>query len=308
MAARGIPPPQLPNSRLQKLFRHLSPSPSLKQSLRRTSLSLFATTKTSLDALYLSADACPPLKSVCGGVLAIWDTVERMKSSKKVAEALALRCFEILNEVAAPVMNQSDLSPAVKQKLSKFTDLLNDIKISLDSIQGQKWSRRFKHLNRNQDLLRVHEKRLNEAYQDLSSVVALQTHLAVKSRSKQSVVEFNRTNTALQLTNVALQQIASTTAQTEHRVEAQSRQTAAEFMQTGAKLERVSTTTLQTQLLVEASSRQAADQFEKTQNLFQQVTITHAATNANVEAASQQMDARMQRIVGYPPSYNHNSK
>ncbi|KAG6815089.1 hypothetical protein H0H87_005252, partial [Tephrocybe sp. NHM501043] len=104
---------------------------------------------------------------------------------------------EILNEVAAPVMNQSDLSPAVKQKLSKFTDLLNDIKISLDSIQGQKWSRRFKHLNRNQDLLRDYEKRLNEAYQDLSFVVALQTHLTVESRSKQSVVEFQQTNTAL---------------------------------------------------------------------------------------------------------------
>ncbi|KAG6839610.1 hypothetical protein H0H87_000406, partial [Tephrocybe sp. NHM501043] len=122
---------------------------------------------------------------------------QHMKSSKKDAKTLALRCFEILNEVAAPVMNQSDLSPAVKQKLSKFTDLLNDIKISLDSIQGQKWSRRFKHLNRNQDLLRDYEKRLNEAYQDLSFVVALQTHLTVESRSKQSVVEFQQTNTAL---------------------------------------------------------------------------------------------------------------
>ncbi|KAG6815276.1 hypothetical protein H0H87_003382 [Tephrocybe sp. NHM501043] len=121
MAARGVPP-RPSDSRLQKLFRHFSPSLPLKQSLKRTSLSLFDTTRTSLDALYISADACPPLKSACGGVLAIWGTVEGMKSSKKDAKTLALRCFEILNEVAAPVMNQSDLSPAVKRKLSKSTE------------------------------------------------------------------------------------------------------------------------------------------------------------------------------------------
>ncbi|KAG6855321.1 hypothetical protein H0H87_005039 [Tephrocybe sp. NHM501043] len=231
MAARGVPP-RPPDSRLKKLFRRFSPSLSLKQSFRGTSLSLFDTTKTSLDALHRSADACPPLKGVCGGVIAIWDTVERIRTSKKDAEAIALRCFQILNEVAAPVLIHPDLSPTVQEKLSKFNDILRDIKTSLDSIQGQKWARRFKHLNRNQDLLRVHEKRLNEAYQDLSSVVVLQTHLAVESRSKQSVAEFQRTNTALQ-------QIANTTSQTEHLVEAQSRQTTAEFTQTEAILETV---------------------------------------------------------------------
>ncbi|KAG6814810.1 hypothetical protein H0H87_007307, partial [Tephrocybe sp. NHM501043] len=83
--------------------------------------SLFSgTTKATLLALYQSADAFPPLKSACGAVLAIWDAAERVKGSKKNAQALALRCYDILNTVNAHVIDSSKLSNTMQDSISSF--------------------------------------------------------------------------------------------------------------------------------------------------------------------------------------------
>ncbi|KAG6909983.1 hypothetical protein DXG01_013983 [Tephrocybe rancida] len=89
---------------------------------RRTSSSISDVTRTSLLALVQSADAFPPLKSACGCVLTIWDTAERVRDSRNNAQALALRCFEILNVVADSVPNPSALSSEMKASLARFNE------------------------------------------------------------------------------------------------------------------------------------------------------------------------------------------
>ncbi|KAG5341579.1 hypothetical protein C0989_009281 [Termitomyces sp. Mn162] len=133
------------------------------------------TIRTCLTALYQSADAFPPLKSVSGSVLAIWDTVNRIKNCRKSARALAMRCVEILNVIADSVHDPSALSSEMQTSIAKFNDLLTDIRMTLEQMRKQKWITRFVKLDRNEDILSTLDHR---------TLANLQTHCLVVDTSK----------------------------------------------------------------------------------------------------------------------------
>ncbi|KAG5717689.1 hypothetical protein E4T56_gene9296 [Termitomyces sp. T112] len=142
------------------------------------------TIRTCLTALYQSADAFPPLKSVSGSVLAIWDTVNRIKNCRKSARALAMRCVEILNVIADSVHDPSALSSEMQTSIAKFNDLLTDIRMTLEQMRKQKWITRFVKLDRNEDILSTLDHRVGELYSDLNTLANLQTHCLVVDTSK----------------------------------------------------------------------------------------------------------------------------
>ncbi|KAG6909991.1 hypothetical protein DXG01_013991 [Tephrocybe rancida] len=166
---------------------------------RKITSSFSDLTRTSLVALSQSADAFPPLKSICGGVLSIWDTAERVKSSRTNAKALALRCHEILNVVADSVVDPSALSPEMNGSLAKFNELLDDIEATLDLIQNQDWGKRLLHLNRHQDQLQKFRYRLDEAHQDLITSSSLRTQCVVEATYKHAAAEFQSIHAILRL-------------------------------------------------------------------------------------------------------------
>ncbi|KAG6909982.1 hypothetical protein DXG01_013982 [Tephrocybe rancida] len=166
-------PPRPPDPK--KLFKRW------RAPFRRTSSSISDVTRTSLVALVQSADAFPPLKSACGGVLAILDTAERVRYSRTNAQALAHRCFDILTVVADSTPDLSALSSEMKTSIARFNDLLNEIGAALDPIQKRGWVQRFAHLTRDEDLLQKFRQRLDDARQDLLTSTTLRTYCVVEA-------------------------------------------------------------------------------------------------------------------------------
>ncbi|KAG6811335.1 hypothetical protein H0H92_007956 [Tricholoma furcatifolium] len=130
--------------------------------------------KTSLRVLLESADACPPLKSACGGVLA------RVKGSRSDAEALALRCTDILCIVADCIPDPAEISPIMGAALERFTCIVTDVQAALDQIQHQSWNRRLVNLNRHENDLAALHRRLDDAQHDLMIAAALRTQADTK--------------------------------------------------------------------------------------------------------------------------------
>ncbi|KAJ7277563.1 hypothetical protein C8J57DRAFT_1504395 [Mycena rebaudengoi] len=75
---------------------------------------------TSLHALKESADAFPPLKSVVGGVVVIWNIAERAKHSKTDARA-TLRSGRRRSSISSSRTAQIYLPPML-QSIERFTE------------------------------------------------------------------------------------------------------------------------------------------------------------------------------------------
>ncbi|KAJ7575958.1 hypothetical protein C8J56DRAFT_406128 [Mycena floridula] len=139
-----------------------------------TSATTVDVSRTTLIALKESSDAFPPLKSVCGGVLAIWDTVERLKSCKSEARALANRCKDVLERLADAVQpDPANIPPTVMRDISRFQLLLDDILASTEKMARQptgtfrvlKGLKGLKRLNRDESELGQFHRCLDEAGQ-----------------------------------------------------------------------------------------------------------------------------------------------
>ncbi|KAJ7575955.1 hypothetical protein C8J56DRAFT_1032203 [Mycena floridula] len=147
--------------------------------------------RTSLVALKESSDAFPPLKSVCGGVLAIWDTVERLKSCKSEARALADRCKDILEHLADAVQpDPAHISPALMHDISRFQRLLDNIRASMEQIAKMptgtsralkclKGLKGLKRLNRDEAELKQSLRHLDEAVQSFLVAMAARAEVSM---------------------------------------------------------------------------------------------------------------------------------
>ncbi|GLB40767.1 hypothetical protein LshimejAT787_0806380 [Lyophyllum shimeji] len=168
MSHRGHPPPPP------------KPPDGWKNSLNEAVATSADLTKTFVTALRDSADAFPPLKSLAGGVLAVWQTAERAKCSKGRAKALAERCCSLLRIIADAVKDPNDVPPEMNVNLENFKILLEDIQRALNPLQKQNPLKSLAHLNRDQDELDDLNRRLDEAYHGFVISSALMTQLQLE--------------------------------------------------------------------------------------------------------------------------------
>ncbi|KAJ6554259.1 hypothetical protein B0H19DRAFT_144040 [Mycena capillaripes] len=121
---------------------------------------------TSLLALKESADVFPPLKSVVGGVLAVWDIAERAKHCKSDARDIALRTKAILFIIADAVPDGSFISQPMLLSIQRFTVLLNDIHGSIEAIALTRGVSHVVRFKRNERTLQTIKSQLDDAYRD----------------------------------------------------------------------------------------------------------------------------------------------
>ncbi|KAJ7849793.1 hypothetical protein B0H14DRAFT_2764743 [Mycena olivaceomarginata] len=145
----------------------------LKSLSSQASTSLPDLLSTSLHALKESAEAFPPLSSAVGGVLAVWEIAERAKHSKSAARDIALRTKDILDVIADVIPDGSIISPSMLIRIERFTLLLNEIRRSMEAITLSSGVSRVMHLNRNEQVLRGINLRLDEAYRDFVTASVL---------------------------------------------------------------------------------------------------------------------------------------
>ncbi|KAJ7750790.1 hypothetical protein B0H16DRAFT_845256 [Mycena metata] len=122
---------------------------------------------TSLLALKESADAFPPLKSVVGSVLVLWDIAEGAKLSKAEARGIARRTETILKVIADAVPDPSSISAPMQLSINRFIVLLDEIRTKMERICLSGRISRVIHLNRNQATLREIKSQLDDAYSDV---------------------------------------------------------------------------------------------------------------------------------------------
>ncbi|KAJ7575945.1 hypothetical protein C8J56DRAFT_1171798 [Mycena floridula] len=169
--------------------------------------------RTSLVALKESSDAFPPLKSVCGGVLAIWDTVERLRSSKSEARALACRCKDVLEHLADAVQpDPSNIRPALMRDISRFQRLLDDILDSTEQMVRRstgtfrviKGLKDLKRLNRDESQLGQFNRRLDEAAQAFVATTARVEVSTTRIEGSSTRIESSTARTELSTTQIQL--------------------------------------------------------------------------------------------------------
>ncbi|KAJ7061254.1 hypothetical protein C8F01DRAFT_1369463 [Mycena amicta] len=134
---------------------------------------------TSLTALRESSDAFPPLKSTVGGVLALWNIVERVKTSKKKAKALRRRACEVLEALTDAVPDPSNIPPSLLVSIQRFNDVLIEAVNAMEPLTKQ---RRLLSLNRDEAILDSFNRRLDESFQTFTiaaniSLIAGQTRV-----------------------------------------------------------------------------------------------------------------------------------
>jgi len=134
---------------------------------------------TSLLALKESADAFPPLKSVVGGVLALWNTAERVKTSKKRAQALSRRALDVLEALTDAVPDPSNIPPPMLASIQRFEDLLDEIRRAMDPLTKRRWISSMSSLNRDKGVLDLFNQRLDETFQSfvIGGLTRVETHL-----------------------------------------------------------------------------------------------------------------------------------
>ncbi|KAF8072100.1 hypothetical protein FPV67DRAFT_1447530 [Lyophyllum atratum] len=133
--------------------------------------------KTSLIALKESADGFPPLKGAAGAVLAVWNIAERVRTSKKEAKDIAVRCHETLEVLADAVVPEPfNICPRMQADIQKFTILLGDISQELEPLQRHTWMSSILRLNRNEAKLANVRQRLEEVHKIFMLSCALRTH------------------------------------------------------------------------------------------------------------------------------------
>ncbi|KAJ7177046.1 hypothetical protein C8R46DRAFT_1078049, partial [Mycena filopes] len=129
--------------------------------------------QTTLSFFEQSSDAFPPLKSVVGGVIALWDVAKRAKHSKADARGIALRAQDILQVMADAVSDSSAITPGMQLRIERFTVLLNNSRRDVESIALANSVTRVMRLNRDEEILQDIKRKFNEAHADFLLASAL---------------------------------------------------------------------------------------------------------------------------------------
>ncbi|KAJ7740457.1 hypothetical protein DFH07DRAFT_965345 [Mycena maculata] len=178
-----------------------SPSPfrALAPDVIRDAIQIF------IHLLNKSADACPPLKSAAGGVLAVWDLADRVSASDGNAQVLAWRALDILDTIYNAVGDGSHrIPPGMLPEIQKFEKLLLEISAAMEAQLKPGWARRVLHLRRHESELARFTSRLiavSEAFKIGSS-----------ARVELAVDKIQGSSTRVELAVVKIQADVSSTA------------------------------------------------------------------------------------------------
>ncbi|KAJ7282495.1 hypothetical protein C8J57DRAFT_1295520 [Mycena rebaudengoi] len=134
---------------------------------------------TSLTALKASSDAFPPLKSVVGAVIAIWEISQRIQYIKSEAFQLALRSVEILEILADAIPDPTIIPAPMLASIARFEEVLKDIIAVMSHFMHRSRIWRFIHLNRTEVTLSQFHWHLDNACRDftLSSAVRVEANV-----------------------------------------------------------------------------------------------------------------------------------
>ncbi|KAF7358537.1 hypothetical protein MVEN_00904600 [Mycena venus] len=179
------------------------PPDKWKPRINRSSNACSDIALTSLKALRDSADAFPPLKSVASGVLVLWDTTERVKTSKERAQALSRRAVEVFEALRAAVPESSNIHPSESMLISiqHFDDLLREIQDAIDPLtKRRRLMSSVLSLNRDEATLELFNRRLDESFQSftIGGLTRVETQLlAIKADATVAHQALITTNQAL---------------------------------------------------------------------------------------------------------------
>jgi len=173
------------------------PPDKWKPRIKRGSAACSDIALTSLTALLESADAFPPLKSAVGGVLALWNIVDRVKTSKEKAKALSQRAYEVLEALTDAVPDPSNISPSMLRSIERFDNVLIE---ACNGIAPLTKRRRLLSLNRDEATLELFNRRLDESFQTftIAGLTRVETQLlAIKADATVASQTLNNTLTTL---------------------------------------------------------------------------------------------------------------
>ncbi|KAJ7051604.1 hypothetical protein C8F01DRAFT_1174346, partial [Mycena amicta] len=153
---------------------------------------------TSLTALRESADAFPPLKSAVGGVLALWNTIERVKTSKKKAKALRRRAYEVLEALTDAVPDPSNIPPSMVMSIQRFNDVLIE---AVNAVEPLTKRRRLLSLNRDEAILEFFNRRLDESFQTFTIAGLTRVETQLLTIKADAAVAHQTLNVLIQLSS-----------------------------------------------------------------------------------------------------------
>ncbi|KAJ7878734.1 hypothetical protein B0H14DRAFT_2710702 [Mycena olivaceomarginata] len=174
------------------------PPDKWKPRIKRGSAACSDIALTSLTALLESADAFPPLKSAVGGVLALWSTVERVKTSKEKAKALSRRAYEVLEALTDAVPDPLNISSSMLMSIQRFDNVLIEACNAMAPLTKR---RRLLSLNRDEATLELFNRRLDESFQTftIAGLTRVETQL-LAIKAEVTVVHQTLNNTLTTLT------------------------------------------------------------------------------------------------------------
>ncbi|KAJ7479685.1 hypothetical protein FB451DRAFT_163871 [Mycena latifolia] len=137
--------------------------------------------RTAINLVKEAADVFPPLKSVAGGVLAVWDLADRVSASNDNAQALAWRVVGILDAIYNAVGGgTSPMPPSMLANIVKFEKLLREISTAMEEQLKQGRLRRVLHLRKRESRLTRFTSRLDAASEAFKIRSSTRVELAVE--------------------------------------------------------------------------------------------------------------------------------
>ncbi|KAJ7788639.1 hypothetical protein B0H13DRAFT_2174339, partial [Mycena leptocephala] len=143
-------------------FWALSPVPRRKRRKETTTTLLtWDAIRTSLEIVQQSADACPPLKSAVGAVIALCDLADRIATSDANAEALTWRAFTILETIHNAIDSNKPVPPHLLRSIEQFEQLLIEIRTAMEVLANENRVLHVLRLRRNESKLAKFTARLD---------------------------------------------------------------------------------------------------------------------------------------------------
>ncbi|KAJ7227953.1 hypothetical protein C8J57DRAFT_1252189 [Mycena rebaudengoi] len=131
-----------------------------------------------------SADTFPPLKSVVGGVVAIWDIAECAKHSRTDARDIAFRTKKIVDLIADAIPDPSEIPPSMLLSIDRFTlinsspsSALDEIRCGMEAIELSGSLSCLVHLNCHDRTIQGIKTRLDAEYRDFLAASALRAEV-----------------------------------------------------------------------------------------------------------------------------------
>ncbi|KAJ7871179.1 hypothetical protein B0H14DRAFT_223902 [Mycena olivaceomarginata] len=126
-------------------------------------------TRVTLNAIQVSTDAFPPLKSVVSAVIVLLEMSEKIKSNREGCERIAQRSAQLVQDIWRQIKDFDVVLPAeVKRSVVEIEELLQRIKIFFDGLQEENVWQRLARQDRNKSQIDEYGKSLDEAISDFS--------------------------------------------------------------------------------------------------------------------------------------------